>query len=512
MTTVIDLGSNTGRAVVIQPRPGGHLEVVEELRLPLQLAASIDDAGRLTDEACDRTMRALEDFLAISRAAGVEHVIAVGTSALRDAANGIELIERLRDELGIDVRVIDGEQEGHYAFLGAVHGLPVQDGVLIDIGGGSVELARFDERRVTGLWSFPLGTLRTTAAHLADDPPTSSQVDSLRAAVRDAVTAASIPTLRRSDRLVGTGGAIRNVAKVDRRNRRRLYPVPRLHGYEMGPGRVRKVGDLVRSRSASDRAALAGLNPSRAETIVAGVTVLETVMDVLKARRLVVSGQGLREGVVRGALGDALPPVDPTMALPEPRAVRRASMRAAAARFASVDPAAGQRRAWTALELTELCGAEIGESLQELIEYAATMIDAGASIDFYNRERVAADLVMTMDLAGFSHLMVAELAALLLLLEDPRFDVHRFTPLLSAEERNHLDAAAAALALAFEVHRRVPAAAAIGVRFEVTRKAITLEVATAIGRLPEQVSMRVEQHFGRKLQVRTAGRSEASSR
>jgi hypothetical protein len=108
--------------------------------------------------------------------------------------------------------------------------------------------------------------------------------------------------------------------------------------------------------------------------------------------------------------------------------------------------------------------------------------------------------------------MVAELAALLLLLEDPRFDVHRFTPLLSAEERNHLDAAAAALALAFEVHRRVPAAAAIGVRFEVTRKAITLEVPTAIGRLPEQVSMRVEQHFGRKLQVRTAGRSEASSR
>lgn len=491
---------------MIQPRAGGHLEVVEELRLPLRLGAALDDEGRLSDEACDRLAAALEDFLAISRAAGSERLVAVGTSALRDATNGRELLARLRDRFGLEIRIIDGQLEGHYSFLGAVHGLPVEHGTVIDIGGGSVEFARFRDRRVEGLWSFPLGTLRAGGRYLGDDPPTEEQIAELRAATEAALRDAPIPPLKRGERLVGTGGAIRNVAKIDRRRRRRVYPVPRLHGYEMRRGRVAKVSALLRSMPSGNRGSIPGLNPSRSETIVAGVTVLETAMQTLKARSLVVSGQGLREGVVRGMLGE-LPPTELATALPDPRAVRRASVRALAARFASIDASASQRRTWAALELIDRADAEVGPNLRELIGYAATMIDAGAAIDFYNRERVAADIVMTTDLAGFSHLMIAELAALLLLVEQASFDVHRFAPLLSADERGRLDLAAAALALGFELYRRVPPSSISGFETTVTKKTLGLRVPNGIGRLPEPLVKRVERAFGRRVVVEVAGAS-----
>ena len=430
----------------------------------------------------------------------------MGTSALRDAVNGPELLDGLRERFGLDIRIIDGKLEGHYGFLGAVHGLPIEHGLVIDIGGGSVEFARFRERRIEGLWSFPLGTLRAGRRYLGDDPPTDEQIEALSAATASVLIEAPIPRLKRNERLIGTGGAIRNVAKIDRRRRRRVYPVPRLHGYEMRRGRVAKVGALLRSMAAEERGSIAGLNPGRAETIVAGATVLEAAMQTLNARSLVVSGQGLREGVIRGMLGE-LPPSELRSTLPEPQAVRAASVQALAARFARADAAASQRRTWTAIELVNRSGVDLGPNLPELIGYAATVIDAGAAIDFYNRERVAADIVMATDLAGFSHLMIAELAALLLLVERPGFDVHRFAPLLSADEREHLDVAAAALALAFELDRRMPPGATQGLEARFRKKAITLRVPSGIGTLPEPVVSRVEQAFGRRVEVEAGGSS-----
>lgn len=499
---MIDIGSNTGRAVVIQPRPGGHLEVIEEARLPLRLGAALDDDGRLGADAYTRLAEAIEVFLAVSNAAGAERVLAVGTSALREATNGAELIGRVRDRFGLEIRVIDGEQEGHYGFLGAVHGLPVEHGMLIDIGGGSVELARFHERRVEGLWSFRLGTLHAGARFLRDDPPSERQVTRLQAATEAALREANVPRLGRGERLVGTGGAIRNVAKIDRRRRRRTYPVPRLHGYEVRRGRIAKVANLLRSLSSSERSGIPGLNPGRVETIVAGVTVLETVMSLTDAGTLIVSGQGLREGVVRGALGEALPPADLMTTLPDPRRVRDASMRALAARFAHLDGGAAQRQTWTALELAACAGLAVGEDVEELIGYAATMVGVGAAIDFYNRERVAAGIVTTTDLSGFSHLMIAELAALLHLIDDATFDVHRFAPLVSRDERDHLDVAAAALSLSLELHRRVAPAAIEGIEITASNKAINLDMPVRVGALPAPLIERVEGVFGRRLRVR----------
>ncbi len=500
-TTVIDIGSNAGRAVVIQPRPGGHLEVVEEFRSELQLGAALNSEGELSVEGRLRTIAAIEDFLALSRAAGAGHVLAVGTSAMRRATNIGQLLDEVRDRFGLVINVIDGPMEGHYSFLGAAHGLPVSDGMVIDIGGGSVELAHFSERQSRASWSFPWGSLPATDHHLDGDPPSPASVDRLRDVVRDSLKQSKLPQMPVDTPMIGTGGAVRNLAKIDRRRQPRSYPIARLHGYELPAERISRLVARLLALPSGDRASIPGLNPSRGKSIMAGAIVLDTVMAELGARRLLVSGQGLREGVLRGSLGRVLPPGDLVSMLPSPRAVRRASVRALVARFAGWHEQRSRRTLWTAVELLDRAHRPVDSELRELMDYAAMVVECGAAIDFYNREDLAAEIVVRTDLAGFSHRTTARLAALIHLLEGPRFEARTFSPLLTRRDQPALELAASALALAANVHRRVPATDASLVRARADLDEITLEVPAGAGRLTPQVIIRARHAFGRPVRL-----------
>ena len=143
--------------IVFRSRPGEHLDVLEDARAPLRLGRELRDDDRLGAEAIDRTLEALRDFRAIADAADVGRMIAVATSAVREAADGAVLLRSARD-LGVPLEVIDGDLEARFGFRGAVHDLPVTDGAAIDIGGGSMEVTTFRDRRIERSWTFPLGS------------------------------------------------------------------------------------------------------------------------------------------------------------------------------------------------------------------------------------------------------------------------------------------------------------------------------------------------------------------
>jgi exopolyphosphatase/guanosine-5'-triphosphate,3'-diphosphate pyrophosphatase len=168
---VVDIGSNSGRMIVFRLREGEHLDVVEDARAPLRLARELRDSDRLGTDAIDRVIDALRDFLAVAKGAGATRMIAVATSAVRDAADGAELVERAQ-RLGIQLQTIDGDHEALLGFYGAVHDLPVTSGVTFDVGGGSAELTSFRSRRLLRSWSMPLGSLRMSDRYLDSDPPT----------------------------------------------------------------------------------------------------------------------------------------------------------------------------------------------------------------------------------------------------------------------------------------------------------------------------------------------------
>src|SRR5262245_47734867 len=321
---VIDIGSNSGRVVVYRYQSGGHLQLLAGSRASLRLVRELDETHRLGDEAIARAFEAIADFNAIARGTGAEKIAAVATAAVRDADNGPAFIARLRKELGLDVRVLSGEEEARFGFLGAVGGLPVEHGVQFDVGGGCVQVSRFRQRRLMSTTSLPLGSLRLSDAFLHSDPPTKGQVRRLRDHVVERLEEAGIAALEPGEELVGTGGTLRNLARIDQRSRP-TYPITRLHGYVLGRKRLRDIVDRVVGTRLKKRDEIPGLNDDRGDSIAGGGLAIQTLMEVLDAPDVLVSGAGVRAGLATSLVTDRPSP---------PAAVRRSSLEALAARSA----------------------------------------------------------------------------------------------------------------------------------------------------------------------------------
>jgi exopolyphosphatase/guanosine-5'-triphosphate,3'-diphosphate pyrophosphatase len=485
---VVDIGSNSGRMIVFRAREGEHLDVLEDARAPLRLARQLRDDDRLGDEAIERTLEALSDFRAVAEGAGADRIVAVATSAVREAADGHELIRRAH-ELGVPLRVIDGTTEARLGFMGAVHDLPVHSGVTLDVGGGSVELTRFDDRRLDRSWTLPLGSLRVSDRFLDNDPPTDRELQKLRKHVASSLDDAGVVELGKGEDLVGMGGTVRNLAKIDLR--RTDHPLPLLHAYELTERHLDAIiGDLT-ERTMKRRAQVSGLNPDRADTIVGGALVVRGVMQHLGARRLIVSSRGLREGLALDAGGDDIPPA---------AWVRTISVATLAARFATWDPVVAERRAALALRLHETVDPEARVSLREMLEHAATLLDVGRAIDYYERFEHAAMIATAADLAGFSHAKLGIVAAILRQADDDT-RLAGYARLIDDGDRAGIERASTTLALADELLRRIPPSASAQIACAWTAEGFEVHAQVPPAWRPRGVAERFGRVFGRPLLV-----------
>jgi exopolyphosphatase / guanosine-5'-triphosphate,3'-diphosphate pyrophosphatase len=493
---VIDIGSNSGRVIVVRLSNRGHLEILSDARTSLRLIRDLDGNGRLGSAAVERTVAALHDFLAVARSAGARRTVAVATAAVREASNGADFVARVEAETGVAVRVIDGDAEAHYAFSGAVHGLPVEGGLLVDVGGGSLEISHFRNRRALRGWTLPLGALRVTDRFLAGDPPKSGEMSRLRQHAVETLRAAGLPALGEGEAVVGTGGTIRNIAKVHRAAQ--SYPIPRLHGYELSRRGVRDVAERVCTTPLRRRPAIGGLSGDRADSIAGGVLVVQTVLEVIGAGAMVVSGQGLREGIAFEELSRALPSTGE---------VRQASLAALASRFTTWDAERARRRAHLAAMLLDILVPDAGGEMRETLDHAATILDAGRSVDYYNRWEHAADIVLSADLRGFSHRSIALLAAVIARGGRDRVSLRPYSALIDATGRRDVERAAVVLLLADEVERRMsPGQAPVAELRERRRSTLVLALPISHGWQAVEVGGRFRRVFGRDLVVAPIGR------
>jgi len=484
---VVDVGSNSARMIVFRLRSGEHLDVVEDARAPLRLGRELRDDDRLGSEAIERTLETLRDFRAVADGVGAARMIAVATSAVREALDGNELVEKARS-LGVPLEVIDGDLEARFGFLGAVHDLPVWNGAAMDVGGGSLELTSFRDRRLDRSWTFPFGSLRVSDRFLDSDPPSEREMKDLRKAVAAALEGSVVPELGDDGDLVGIGGTVRNLAKMDLR--RTDHPLPLLHGYELFEENLEGIIGELASRTMKRRARLRGLNPDRADSIVGGALVVLAVMRHLGAERVVVSSRGLREGLALG---------DPSAGIPTPRQVRTISAATLAARFATWDVVAAERRSSLAAQLIEALDPDVTPFLEEMLGHAAALLDVGKAIDHYERFEHAAMIVTTADLAGFTHEALGILSAVLRYAGGDT-SLGPYTRLIATGERAAVRRAAVALALAEELHRRIPPGEA-GSLTCTWRGRFEVEAPVPARWQPRGISDRFRAVFGAKLSV-----------
>ena len=294
---VVDLGSNTTRLLIAEVRDGEVAELDRRTQIT-SLGKGVDASGRLSDEAIERVMSALRGYRETIDASEVDRTVAVATSAVRDAANGDELRTRLRDELGLEVRAIAGEEEARLTFLGATSRREPDVGptMVIDIGGGSTELvigvAGEDPSFVV---STQAGSVRQTDRHLEGDPPAERELAELRRDVRSILTKAVPLALRGSVRAgIAVAGTATSLAAVGQELD--PYDPDRVEGYELDPAGCERMLGMLAALPLDEREQVTGLEPARAPTIVAGVAILVEALRTFELESLVVSEADILHG------------------------------------------------------------------------------------------------------------------------------------------------------------------------------------------------------------------------
>lgn len=296
----IDIGTNTILLLVAELKGNGTFAVLEDRAEITRLGENVDRSRAISPAAEERSLRAVRAYVARCKELAVRDIVAVGTSALRDARNAAGFQERLQRELGLDLRVLSAEQEAAYSYLAVERGLDLGPGdvLVVDVGGGSTELIWGRDRRLHRWASLDLGAVRLTERYLAADPPTDEECARLEEAMDREIEAlienwgarAAIPVM------VGIAGTFTTLAAVQRGLR--VYSHSEVHGARLSHVEVARQIRLYRGLPLAERRKIAGLEPRRADVILAGAVLIGRIMALFKIDEAMVSDQGIRYGLL----------------------------------------------------------------------------------------------------------------------------------------------------------------------------------------------------------------------
>jgi exopolyphosphatase/guanosine-5'-triphosphate,3'-diphosphate pyrophosphatase len=295
---VLDVGSNTVHLLVVDAHPGAHPDPVRSHKTELPLAELLHADGSLGPDGTLALVEAVAAARAEAEQEGVEDLVAFATSAVRDATDSADVIARVREDAGVDLQVLPGEDEARLTFLAVRRWFGWSAGRLLclDIGGGSLELAVGLDEEPDVAASLPLGAGRLTRERLPDDPPKRRDVAALREHVRDLLTEA-VPTIaaQPADRAAATSKTFRSLARLDGAAPYADGPrVPR----SLSRAGLERLVDLLAGMRAVDRARLPGVSPSRAQQLLAGAVVAHEALDAFGLESVDICPWALREGVI----------------------------------------------------------------------------------------------------------------------------------------------------------------------------------------------------------------------
>ncbi|HEY4321385.1 MAG TPA: Ppx/GppA phosphatase family protein [Gemmatimonadales bacterium] len=388
----IDVGSNSIRLVVAEYDPATGFDIIDEVKDQPRLGTRVETTGMLDRSAMARAYAALKRMKEVADRRGVTRMTAVATSAVRDARNGPAFAERVRDQLGIPLEIIDGDREAELSWRSVAHHFRLEHSrtLVADIGGGSLELIGAVDGLVETTISLPLGAVRLTEEFMATPQTRRSDIAVLRRHIRRTLRKA-LPWRDWAQAVViGSGGSFTNLARIAAARAGR--PDDAIHGTTVSTGEVESLLEWLAARTPEERTQIPGLNPQRADIIVAGVAVVAELLAALNAREVTASAYGLREGLLLEMVNarESAGPVDPLQLIRE-----------------FVDRCRGDRRhveqvRLLAIALHEQLAAALGSATDDawLLEAAALLHDVGQLVSYRNHHKHSYQLIMHADRLG----------------------------------------------------------------------------------------------------------------
>lgn len=305
---VLDVGSNTVHLLIVDAHYGAAPLPAHKVKTTLRLAEHLDADGCIDESAVDSLVEFIHRSLAVAEDLGVTEILAFATSAIRDAPNGSEVLATVRDRTGVNLDLLGGEEEARLTYLAVRRWWGWSAGriLMVDIGGGSLEIASGADEEPDVAFSLPLGAGRMTRAFCSDDPPDADQVRALRKHARTVIAeyAGRITRAGEPRLCVATSKTMRQLARIGgAASSSEGFHVRRVLERESLRQWVPKLAGMT----AAERAKLPGVSESRSPQLVAGAVVAESVMDILDIPILDIGPWALREGVILRRL-DSLEP------------------------------------------------------------------------------------------------------------------------------------------------------------------------------------------------------------
>ena len=294
LVAVVDLGSTAVRLVLAHVTPDTGYRVLVEERVPTRLGGGA--SGTLSREAIDETLRAVHRFFARYSPNGRgPRIVAVATSAVRDAENREQLLDPLRRDEGVDVQVLSARDEARLGVDAALESLSFNNGLVVDLGGASLQLSRVRRRKVVSMASLSLGAVRTTRRFVRSDPPSPRELRALRREIRTQLMI-GLPPAARGEIVVGLGGTVRALAGIHLRSH---SDRTRRHGLLLHQSDVTTIRERLEGLSRRKRRRIRNLKAERVDIILAGAIVIEEVMVFGGYLTLAVCTRGIRDAILQ---------------------------------------------------------------------------------------------------------------------------------------------------------------------------------------------------------------------
>jgi exopolyphosphatase / guanosine-5'-triphosphate,3'-diphosphate pyrophosphatase len=294
MVAVVELGSTAVRLALARIVPDVGYRVLAQERVATRLGGGAP--GALTRDAIDGTLRAVRRFFSRYTLNGKgPRIVAIATSAVRDAGNRERLLAPLRQDQGIDVQILSARDEARLGVTAALESLPLRNGLIADLGGASLQLSRVRRRKIVSAASVPLGAVRITGRFLRHDPPAPRELQALRGEIRGRL-AGGLPPAERGEPMVGLGGTVRTLARMHLR----AHPGERRHrqGLRLRQSDVTAIRERLEGLSPRRRRKVRGLKLERSDIILAGAVVMEEAMITGGYLSLIVCTRGVRDGIL----------------------------------------------------------------------------------------------------------------------------------------------------------------------------------------------------------------------
>jgi exopolyphosphatase/guanosine-5'-triphosphate,3'-diphosphate pyrophosphatase len=396
----IDIGTNSVHMIVVRVRPDLSFEIVDREKEMVRLGAGGLDGRQLTETAMEAALQALSKFHRLAESHQVDEVLAAATSATREAKNGPAFLAAIQRETGIRARVISGTEEARLIHLAAVYGVDIKRGraVVIDIGGGSVEITAGGERPQMAR-SFKTGVIRLTERFVKSDPLNERDERKLVRYVEGEIEAfVRQVTQAGFDRVIGTSGTILSLGTMAAYEMEGESP-DELRNLRIPAKQIRRVREKVTSVALAERLKVPGLDPRRADLIVAGAVLLDTILRALKAEEITLCDLALREGLILDYIHQHRTDISRADRIPD---VRRRSVVELAERCSYAAEHASQVRQLALALFDQTRGVHgLTDLEREWLDHAALLHDVGVHISYEKHHRHSYYLIKNGDLRGF---------------------------------------------------------------------------------------------------------------